>query len=295
MSSPLISIILPTLGERESFAAALRSALAQGDGEIEVIVVDDSLPGSAWTNREPLASLLKEPRVRLLPWHKQTGCAAAKNAGLAAAKGEWVCYLDDDNEYLPGKVSGQLALARGSQSELVLCGLELRSAGRRRLRQTGKTEFRGDALLLEAWPDTNVLFHSADCGLRWDEELGTADDACFFHSFIKIHGLVSVPNLPSPLVLYRVHEGVRANTDFLRLYRGQRRLLVRHALGYGRRARRLAMARLQVALCKYRQGGWGRLAGWSLRLLREGGAGELRHIANAVGVKLPFLRPWMMR
>src|SRR6478736_3020742 len=123
---PIVSLILPTTGERASFTAALQSALAQELPGLEIIVVDDASLGSAWTHTEPCASLLRDPRVRLVARNRRTGCAAAKNTGWEAARGEWLCYLDDDNEYLPGKAGAQHRLAVASGSPVVLCGLEYR-------------------------------------------------------------------------------------------------------------------------------------------------------------------------
>src|SRR6478609_7693582 len=101
--TPEVSLIIPTTGERASLAIALRTALAQDFPRLEIIVVDDAPPGANWTRVEPYASLLADPRVRVVPFGRRLGCAAAKNAGWNAATGTWLCYLDDDNEYRPAK------------------------------------------------------------------------------------------------------------------------------------------------------------------------------------------------
>ena len=294
MNVPEVSLILPTQGARASLFAALQSARAQDFSSLEIVVVDDAVGGSDWRDRPDLRECLLDPRVRVVPFNQGRGCAAAKNAGWAAARGRWVCYLDDDNEYLPEKISAQHACAHASGSPVVLCGLEIRAGRRRRIHQSGQTEFKGDALLLAAHADTNVLFHLRDAPLRWDEELGTVDDACLFQALIENCHLKVVPNVPRALVIYAAHSGDRANRGLQRFYRGQRRLLVRWSWGYSRSARRVLLVRSLVALAKYRSGNWGRFLRDCGRLLRLGGWREWRFVANALGVRIPGLRRWMV-
>jgi len=294
VSSPSVSVILPTQGERSTIARALRSALEQTHDSFEVVVVDDAVANTGWVHDPTVARALSDPRVRLVPWRQSRGCAAAKNAGLRAARGEWVCYLDDDNEYLAGKVRAQHELAVSSGSPMVLCGLEMRVRHRRRRRQIDAGGFSGDDLLLRAVPDTNVLFHRPGPDCWWDESLGTVDDACFFQALLARHRLSRVPNVATALVVYHVHTGQRANLGFERFYRGQRCLLTRWARPYSRHARRVLLLRSLIAFAKYREGGWGRLAHCGWALLRTGGWREWRVIANACGVKVPSVRRWMV-
>jgi glycosyltransferase involved in cell wall biosynthesis len=292
---PTVSLILTTTGKRPSFAAALRSGLAQDFAALEIVVVDDSPPGSAWTQAEPMAALLADPRVRVVRCTRATGRAAtARNTGWAAARGEWLCYLDDDNEYRPGKIRAQHALAVRTGAPVVLCGIEFRAGGRRRTKQVQAAEFRGDELLLGALADTNALFHRRDVQARWDEELGTADDACLFQAILRERNLAVVPNVPEALVVYHAHQGPRVNRSAVWHYRGVRRLVVRWARGYRRETRRIMVCRLLLAAEKQQPGRWGRFGGRAWALLREGGAREWRTVANAAGVKLPGVRRWLI-
>jgi len=294
MDGPEVSLILPTQGTRPSFARALRSALAQVFPSLEVIVIDDGPAGMDWRRQEETTRLLTDPRVRIIDLHQGRGCAAAKNVGLRAARGTWVCYLDDDNEYRPDKVRLQHALGLDSGSLLVLCGIEVHVAGRRRRRQVDCSFFEGDELLLRALPDTNTLFHRRKMEVAWDETIGTGDDACFFQAFLASTGMRRVPNIGYPLVDYYAHSGPRMNCDHERVYRGARRLVVRWTGGYSVRARRICLLRALVASCKYRKGHWCRLIRVGITLLRTGGWREWRCVANAIGVKVPFTRRMMI-
>jgi len=292
--TPEVSLIIPTTGERASLAVALRTALAQDFPRLEIIVVDDARPGATWAQVEPYDTLLADPRVRVVPFGRRLGCAAAKNAGWDAATGTWLCYLDDDNEYRPAKIRAQHELASRSGAPVVLCGIEYRAGGRRRTKQTQAAGFSGADQLLGALPDTNVLFHRRDVAARWDEELGTADDACLFQAILRERNPAVVPSVPESLVVYHSHQGPRANRDAARHYRGMRRLTVRWARSYPRQARRVLVCRLLLAAEKHESGRWCRFVGRARALLREGGWREWRTVANAAGSKLPVVRRWLI-
>lgn len=101
-----VSSIIPAYNARRFIARALESALCQDVSRSEVVVVDD---GSTDGTRELVASYA--PRgVRLICRDVRGGAAAARNTGLNAAAGEFIAFLDADDEWLPGKISKQLAI-----------------------------------------------------------------------------------------------------------------------------------------------------------------------------------------
>ena len=291
---PLVSLILTTTGTRASLVAALGSALAQDFPGLEIIVVDDAGPDSTWTSTAPFAGMLADPRVQVVPWRRRAGPPAARNAGWRAARGRWLCYLDDDNEYQPGKVRAQYALAEQTGAAVVLCGIEYRVAGRRRVKQAARAEFSGDALLLEVVADTNLLFHRRELSARWEENLGTGDDFCLFQAILEEANLLAVPNVAAALVVYHSHPGPRANPHFGRHRGGQRRLITRWCRRYSRTARRVQVCRSLLSDDKFTDGHWPRLCGHIAAMLRVGGLKEWRLIANVVGVKLPLVRRWLI-
>ena len=98
------SIVIPTHGGRGSVRDAVESVLAQTYQTVEVIVVSD---GEGRRTRELLKDLV-DPRVSILEQPKW-GSAAARNVGLAAARNEWVAFLDDDDRLRPDCLSIWLA------------------------------------------------------------------------------------------------------------------------------------------------------------------------------------------
>jgi glycosyltransferase involved in cell wall biosynthesis len=108
---PLISVVIPTRNRPLLVKRAAVSAMAQTLSEIEVIVVIDGLDIATQTE----LAKINDPRLRIVQLPESQGGAEARNAGVAEAKGEWIAFLDDDDEWLPQKLERQLEVAKRSQ------------------------------------------------------------------------------------------------------------------------------------------------------------------------------------
>lgn len=114
-----LSVVIPTKDRPAMLPRALGSVLGQVD-DGEVIVVDDgSLPENREAVREVCAA---DPRVRLVENEVSGGPSAARNRGIAAARGRYVGVLDDDDEWLGGKWTAQRDILhrQGSPEDLVV-------------------------------------------------------------------------------------------------------------------------------------------------------------------------------
>jgi len=103
--SPLVSVIIPTYNRSERVIAAVRSATTQTHQCVEVLVVDD---GSTDGTAQRIASAFGgDPRVRYLR-QPNSGVSAARNLGLAEARGDFIAFLDSDDTWRPWKLQFQL-------------------------------------------------------------------------------------------------------------------------------------------------------------------------------------------
>ncbi|MCZ6795807.1 MAG: glycosyltransferase [Planctomycetota bacterium] len=110
----LVTTIIPTYNRAELLPRALRSVVGQSRPPDEVIVVDD---GSTDGTRR----LVEEefPDVAYV-YQENRGVSAARNRGIADARGEWIALLDSDDEWLPRKLEKQLQ-ALGEEPRYRIC------------------------------------------------------------------------------------------------------------------------------------------------------------------------------
>ena len=120
---PLVSIIIPVFNCAHLIGSAVRSAQAQSEGRIEIIVVDDASTDGTVAAVDNLAE--RDARIRLLRMERNGGPGAARNAGLDAAGGEWVALLDADDRYHPQRLRRLLDAAASHEAHLVADNLLL--------------------------------------------------------------------------------------------------------------------------------------------------------------------------
>lgn len=113
---PQVSVVITTYNRAAVLPRAVESVLAQTYTNFELIVVDDH---STDSTPEFVASLADE-RVRSLRHDCNTGQSKALNTGIDAARGEYVAFLDDDDEWLPQKLASQVAVLDAAPPQVAL-------------------------------------------------------------------------------------------------------------------------------------------------------------------------------
>src|SRR6056297_2960635 len=110
-----VSVIIPTYNRAKTLLRAIDSALAQTIDDLEVVVVDD---GST-DNTESVLAAYDDPRVRPVIHETNQGANVARNTGLEHACGEYVAFLDSDDEWHPAKLERQLAVLEERSSDWI--------------------------------------------------------------------------------------------------------------------------------------------------------------------------------
>jgi glycosyltransferase involved in cell wall biosynthesis len=100
---PLVSVVIPTCGRPRLVERAVRSVLQQSFRNLEVIVVIDGLDHPTV---ETLSRIADE-RLDVLELQRNVGGSEARNIGVRYARAKWIAFLDDDDEWLPGKIEVQ--------------------------------------------------------------------------------------------------------------------------------------------------------------------------------------------
>jgi glycosyltransferase involved in cell wall biosynthesis len=107
---PLVSVVIPTYKRPAEVLRAVKSVLAQDYPDMEILVVDDNPPESEYRRKTEAALEGLDPRIVHIRNAASLGGAGARNAGIQAARGKFSAFLDDDDEWLPGKLNKQMAL-----------------------------------------------------------------------------------------------------------------------------------------------------------------------------------------
>ena len=111
---PQVTVIIPTHNRAQFLAGAVKSVLEQSFKDIEVVVVDD---GSSDDTAAVIESF-HGSAVRYIRHDRCRGAAAARNTGILQASGEYIAFLDDDDEWNPEKLTRQVEKIVASPPEV---------------------------------------------------------------------------------------------------------------------------------------------------------------------------------
>lgn len=197
-----VSVVIATHNRVSQVKVALDSVLEQTERVREIIVVDD---GSTDDTRTLLAGYGN--RIRPI-FQSQSGASAARNRGVAEARGEWIAFLDDDDVWLPAKIAQQMAVARQDpRFGLVYCSDYAVDDDLRILRtRAAAAENQGDVferLLIRNFIFTSCVIARRDLveeAGRFDPQLRFAQD---WDLWLKIAAKRPAGCVFEPLVLYR--------------------------------------------------------------------------------------------
>lgn len=119
-TSPFVSVVIPTYNRAHLISRALQSVLCQTFSDYEIVVVDD---GSTDHTLEVIKAF-QDTRIEYVRLERNRGPSLARNVGIQAARGEWIAFLDSDDEWLPRKLELQVARLEGtndSHATVVYC------------------------------------------------------------------------------------------------------------------------------------------------------------------------------
>ncbi len=120
---PRVSVIIPTRDRPALLRRAIERVAEQDfDGDLECIVVFDQTEPDL-----PAVNIPAGMELRAVTNERSPGLAGARNSGVESARGEFVAFCDDDDEWLPGKLARQLDVAAGEgQKTVIATGIEVR-------------------------------------------------------------------------------------------------------------------------------------------------------------------------
>ena len=114
--SPKVSVIVPTHNRADLLPRAVDSILAQTYGDYEIVIVDDC----SSDDTPAVIAGFSDSRIRSFRHDRNRGQSVAINTGIEHARGDYVGFLDDDDEWLPRKLEGQVALLDSASPRVAL-------------------------------------------------------------------------------------------------------------------------------------------------------------------------------
>ncbi|WP_024301324.1 glycosyltransferase [Pseudogulbenkiania sp. MAI-1] len=147
----LLSLIVPAFHAAATLARASRSALQPGC-DIELIIVDDCSQDDTLAQAHSLAA--QDARIRVLRTASNGGPGMARNAGIEAARGSWIGFLDADDEFAPQAICQLLPQLAGQPDDIDMLAFDWCYSTAAGAPEKGERE---DLPLLQAAPQARIL------------------------------------------------------------------------------------------------------------------------------------------
>lgn len=127
MKNKLVSVIIPSYNREKLISRAINSILNQTYKNIEIVVVDD---GST-DKTEDVIKQLNVSNLKYIKLSKNRGACKARNIGIENASGEYIAFLDSDDEWVPDKLEKQINFMEKHDADIVVCNFYYEKNGKR--------------------------------------------------------------------------------------------------------------------------------------------------------------------
>ncbi|TKV69598.1 glycosyltransferase [Marinobacter panjinensis] len=222
---PIVSVVTPTFNRADYLHHAIESVLAQTVDRFELLVVDD---GSTDATPELMERYAGDPRIRYFRQPNQ-GQSVARNRGIREARGDFVCFLDSDNAWLPDKLAKSLEVFRENPECHVVYGdyIEIDQWGR----ELGLNRMRrySGAITPELLKDNFVSMNTTMTRRGCFEVMGGFDEADRlaedYGLWLRLSTRYCFYYLAEVLGFYRVMEHQISSDKRRRLYANEKILL----------------------------------------------------------------------
>lgn len=212
-SAPTVSIIIPTHNRFKMLEGAVRSILDQTYRDYEIIIVDDA----SSDNTSEILERNDDSRIFYVRHEYRKGGSASRNTGISHARGEYIAFLDDDDEWLPRKLELQIKKFQEKPDvDVVTSGYIVRDNKSGEFINIVLPRRRGYIYNDLLWNNTistcTVLIRRSALGelFRFDPELPRLQD---WDMWLQIANNSLFDYIEEPLVLVNVHDNNRISDD----------------------------------------------------------------------------------
>lgn len=214
----MISVIIPCFNSEEYIARAIESVLNQTFRGYEIILVNNNSTDNTINILHEYSQ--KNPEIIRVFQEYKKGAPAARNKGLSQANGEWIQFLDADDELLPSKLSDQIAVADNSKADIIIgnCYLYKTSKGKteKKLRDI-ETNDVWKGLILSKLGITSANLWRREAVLAaggWNETRSSSQEYDLLFRVLKNNDTISFCSAPLTIIHVRensVHKSIDKN------------------------------------------------------------------------------------
>lgn len=222
MTTPAITVLMPTYKGAKYIAETIDSILEQTFRDFELLIINDCSPD----NTDEVVAKYSDPRIRYVKNEKNLGISGSSNYGFSIAKGKYIARQDHDDISYPTRLAEQFAYMEANP-EVGICGTGFKVFGRKsKIVTHPECDKEIKSLLLFKMPmahQTSMMRREVFIknNLNYDETFLSSNDRklwidaspfCLFH------------NLPKPLLRYRMYAGMTSSTKRQAVLQEGRRL-----------------------------------------------------------------------
>jgi len=231
------AIITSYKRDTEIVERAVNSILDQTFSDIEILIVDDNVPDSSYS--ADLKKLCEEKNIVYLTQNANKGACSARNYGIKHASGDYIGFLDDDDEWLPEKIEKQLAVfSKDPDVGLVYCRGNIVNEETRKVtsiynENNIKTDLSFQELLGKDYiGSTSQPLVRKECfenvGGFWEEQPARQD----YEMWLRISQKYKIFGIKDILFNHNMHEGEQISRSSEKSFRGYKNILERYSDAY---------------------------------------------------------------
>jgi glycosyltransferase involved in cell wall biosynthesis len=255
----LFSIVVPIHNRAATIGRCVASVFGQEFGDYELILVDD---GSTDDSAARMRALC-DPRLRTILHEKNRGTGPARNTGIDAARGEWIIFLDSDDELVPGALGVMASLATRATADIAAlwfrCRMDDGYLSPPQLTESQQWDYAG---FVRFWSQSSGQWRDMlyctrrDCFKQLRQPADRMDDTKFLADFARLFRIWANPDVlrlyhqdaDNQLVAFTSRLDPRRDQAFIRdRANGFRDLLAEHGAFVAREGPRLYLEYLQSA------------------------------------------------
>lgn len=226
---PTVSVIIPTYNRAHLLRRAMQSVLDQSYKDLEIIIVDDASNDMT----QKFVSSIGDERVIYFRHESNKGGSAARNTGIQNAHGQYICFLDDDDIWLPEKVEMQILKFEELPDTVgvVYCGCNIISGKNGKVIDKVFPQFRGNVFLEFLYScfifSPTVMVKKKFLGKTdgFDKTLESSQD---WDMWLRLSKICNFDFVDSILANYYIHTNHRISVDVQAKVEGKKCFIDKH-------------------------------------------------------------------